>query len=237
MRCRLCLFSVGLFALAFIAAGDRRAEGAGGQIVEPEDEHATHSTKVETMIHVEGGGEEIRTFDMANPEELKNSDRAAQKRRGRRAQEDQASEYLRHQLGSGSLDRGRFLAAAVHSCARWPGGRCCRACKSAKTASRVRWKKPNVPTRNRKSFGRRWPRRWLRRRKKSKPFLDEARRDAQSMADDLISKAKSEILADRQRLHREVDYRPRSGSRSDFHPYGRAGDAGGQQGTGSGRGD
>jgi F-type H+-transporting ATPase subunit b len=39
---------------------------------------------------------------------------------------------------------------------------------------------------------------------KVKATLDEARKDAQSMADDLISKAKSEITAERQRLNREV---------------------------------
>jgi F-type H+-transporting ATPase subunit b len=39
---------------------------------------------------------------------------------------------------------------------------------------------------------------------KIKATLDEARRDAQSMSDDLISKAKTEISAERQRLHREV---------------------------------
>jgi F-type H+-transporting ATPase subunit b len=39
---------------------------------------------------------------------------------------------------------------------------------------------------------------------KVKSVLDSARKDAQALADDLMSKAKGEILADRQRLHREV---------------------------------
>jgi F-type H+-transporting ATPase subunit b len=39
---------------------------------------------------------------------------------------------------------------------------------------------------------------------KVKATLDEARRDAQSTADDMIAKAKGEITAERQRLHREV---------------------------------
>ncbi len=39
---------------------------------------------------------------------------------------------------------------------------------------------------------------------KVKATLDAARKDAQSMADDLINKAKTEIAAERQRLHREV---------------------------------
>ena len=72
MRCKLCLCSVRVFALAFvIAAGGMHAEAAAGQIVEPVEEHNKHSTKVETMIHVEGGGEELKTFDLANPEELR----------------------------------------------------------------------------------------------------------------------------------------------------------------------
>jgi F-type H+-transporting ATPase subunit b len=40
---------------------------------------------------------------------------------------------------------------------------------------------------------------------KVKAVLDGARRDAQRVADDMVNKAKSEILADRQRLHNEVE--------------------------------
>ena len=40
---------------------------------------------------------------------------------------------------------------------------------------------------------------------KVKSVLDSARKDAQRLADELMNKAKAEILADRQRLHREVE--------------------------------
>ena len=71
MRCKLSLCSVGLLALAFvIAPSGLHAEGAAGQF-EPIEEHTKHSTKYEAMIHVEGGGEELKTFDLANPEDFR----------------------------------------------------------------------------------------------------------------------------------------------------------------------
>ena len=62
----LSLCSVGLLAVALLTGTLRAAQEGHGAVAG----ESQHSTKVEAMIHT-GEGEELRTFDLSNPAELK----------------------------------------------------------------------------------------------------------------------------------------------------------------------
>jgi F-type H+-transporting ATPase subunit b len=200
---RLSFCSIGLFALAFIVSGTPRAHGKTGQIVEPEDGHTKHSTQVETMIHVEGGGEEIKMFDTAKPDELK-----ALMELLKKGEVEELKKIKPVNIFAVSWDLGLWtvvvfllLLFVLRKVAWGPmlAGLQKRedSIKSALEEAK-RSNEESVRLRSQMTA------QMAEAQEKVKSVLDSARKDAQALADDLMSKAKGEILADRQRLHREV---------------------------------
>jgi F-type H+-transporting ATPase subunit b len=205
MRCKLCLCSVGLFALAFmVAAGGVRAAGAAGQIVEPIEEHNKHSTKVETMIHVEGGGEELRTFDLANPEELRILTELLKKGEVEEMKKIKPVNIfaITWDLGLWTVVVFLLLLFILRKLAWEP---MLTGLQKREDSIKSALEEAKRSSEESQKLRGQMASQMAEAQEKVKAVLDNARRDAQSMADDLVSKAKSEILADRQRLHREVD--------------------------------
>ena len=205
MRCKLCLCSVGLFALAFVvAASGLRAEGAAGQGIEPVEEHTKHSTKYEAMIHVEGGGEELKTFDLADPDELRTFTELFKK-----GEVEELKKIKPVNIFAITWDLGLWTVVVflllLFILRKLAWGPMLSGLQKREDSIKSALEEAKRSSEESQKLRGQMAAQMAEAQEKVKAVLDNARRDAQSLADELVSKAKGEILADRQRLHREVD--------------------------------
>lgn len=197
---RLIFCSVGLFALAFLSAGALRAEDEKSP---PGEAAQGHSTRVETMIHLEGGGEEIREFDTASPNELN-----ALTNLLKNGQVEELKKIKPVNIFAVTWDLGLWtlivfvlLLLVLRKLAWGPMLAGLQKREDSIKSALEEAKRSNEESHRLRS---QMSAQMAEAQEKVKAVLDEARRDAQALADDMMSKAKNEILADRQRLHREV---------------------------------
>jgi F-type H+-transporting ATPase subunit b len=205
MRSSRWLNCVGLLAIALLAPASFAAEDDKGHAA-AKGEHGSHSSKYEAVIHTPGKGEETRTFDLANPAEWKTLTELLQKNE---------VEELKQEKGPGIAD----LAGLSWDLALWT---VVVFLLLLFILRKVAWK-PMLEGLNKREESiksaleeaKRSHEESLKLRaemtaqmaaaqEKVKATMDEARKDAQAMADDMIGKAKTEITAERQRLNREV---------------------------------
>ncbi|CAN5230824.1 hypothetical protein BH10PLA2_BH10PLA2_37700 [soil metagenome] len=205
MRSSRWLSFVGLVAIIFLAQVVRAAEDEKPH-APAAGEHGAHSTKVEVVTHSPGKGEETKVFDLSKPAELHALTDLLQK--------GEVEELKREK--EPSIDE---LAGLSWDLALWTVVVFLLLLFILK---KVAWKpmleglqKREESIKSALEEAKRSHEESLKLRaemtaemaaaqEKVKATLDEARKDAQSMADDMIAKAKGEITAERQRLHREV---------------------------------
>ena len=204
MRSSRWLSLVGLLAVALLANAARAADDDKGHAA-AQGEQGAHSRKYEAVIN-SGKGEETRKFDLSNPEDSKTLTGLLNK--GEVEELKQDKEPTIPGLAGLSWDLALWTVVVF--------------LLLLFILKKVAWK-PMLEGLNKREESiksaleeaKRSHEESLKLRAemtaqmdaaqdKVKATLDEARKDAQTMADDMINKAKSEITAERQRLHREV---------------------------------
>jgi len=178
-----------------LCATDQKHVEAGGA--------ANHSTKIEALIHV-GEGEELRTFDTGNPAQFKELTELIQAGHVEEFKQVKPVNIfaISWDLGLWTLIVFVLLLVILRKMAWGPMLTGLQKREDNIKSALEEAKRSNEESQKLRT---QMAAQMAEAQEKVKAVLDEARRDAQSTADDLITKAKGEILADRQRLHREVE--------------------------------
>jgi F-type H+-transporting ATPase subunit b len=206
MRSGRLLSFVALLTIAMLADGALAAQDEKAHPDAAKEAHGAHATKFEAVIHPPGKAEEIRTLDLSKPEDMKHLTELLQNNELEELKKEKEPNIgdlagLSWDLALWTVVVFLLLLFILRKVAWKPmleglqkrEENIKSALEEAKRAHEESLKLRAEMTAQMAAA-----------QDKVKATLDEARKDAQSMADDLINKAKSEITAERQRLNREV---------------------------------
>lgn len=196
MRFWFCLCTIGLWSLVLTAGSLHAADEKGG--------HAEHGSKVEVTYKVDGKGEELKIFDLAKPADFQTvTDLLKEGKIEELKPEKPVNIFdLSWDLGLWTVVVFLLLLYALRKLAWGPMLEGLQKREDSIKSALEEAKRSNEESQKLRG---QMAAQMAEAQEKVKATLDEARRDAQSMADDMTNKAKGEILADRQRLHREVE--------------------------------
>lgn len=199
----LNLCAIGLVAVTVLAGTLRAADVKGGTLAPAGVNQPHHSTKVEAMIHV-GDGEELRTFDTSKPAEFEELTELLKNGEVEELKQIKPVNIfaISWDLGLWTLVVFLLLLFILRKMAWGPMLSGLQKREDSIKSALEEAKRSNEESQKLRAE---MAAQMAEAQEKVKAVLDDARRNAQSMADDLMNKAKGEILADRQRLHREVE--------------------------------
>jgi F-type H+-transporting ATPase subunit b len=202
MRFRLSLCSVGMFSLIFLAASYLRAED---EKPHPHEGQAAgeHTARYEATIHVHGTGEEIKFLNGDNAAELQTLMEHLKNGEIEELHKEKPVNIfdLSWDLGLWTVVVFLLLLFVLRKVAWGPMLAGLQKREDSIKSAIEEAKRSNEESQKLRA---QMAAQMAEAQEKVKTVLDEARRDAQGLADEMMSKAKNEILADRQRLHREV---------------------------------
>jgi F-type H+-transporting ATPase subunit b len=198
---RLYFCLIGLLSLAMLA-GSLRADDEGRGAAAGEGKG--HSTEVETLVRVDGGGEEIRTFDTARPADLQILTELLKKGEVEELKKIKPVNIfaISWDLGLWTLVVFLLLLFVLRKMAWGPMLAGLQKREDSIKSALEEAKRSNEESQKLRG---QMAAQMAEAQEKVKSTLDAARRDSQRLADEMMTKAKGEILADRQRLHREVE--------------------------------
>jgi F-type H+-transporting ATPase subunit b len=204
MRFRSRFHLIGLMALLCVVPCFLRAQDEKGHAAGSKDEHSLLAAKYEITFHRHGGGEEIKTLNLNTPAELQTLVDLLKSGEVEELKKEKPINIfdLSWDLGLWTVVVFLLLLYALRKLAWGPMLSGLQKREDSIKSALEEAKRSNEESQKLRG---QMAAQMAEAQEKVKAVLDGARRDAQSMADDLISKAKGEILADRQRLHREVE--------------------------------